>query len=67
MKPLKQIREEKGYSVQDLADKIGVTRQTVYNYEKEGFASATLGNMMKLFEVLEIELKDIDVNYKEEK
>ena len=34
MASLKEIRKEKGYTVEEMADKMGVTSRTYYNYER---------------------------------
>ena len=49
---LKRIRIERGLSVGELADGIGVSRTMIYSYEHSGFG-ATLSTVVKLEELLD--------------
>ena len=55
---IKEIREELNLSQQELADKIGVSRQTIYYLEK-GSYNPSLTISFKIAEVLEKPLKEI--------
>ncbi len=55
---IKEIREEYNLSQQELADKIGVSRQTIYYLEK-GSYNPSLTISFKIAEVLEKPLKEI--------
>ena len=50
---VKELRKEKGYTQEDLAEIIGVSRQTVNAIEKEKFDPSlnTAFKMAKLFEL----------------
>ena len=51
---IKERREALGWSVEELADKIGVARQTVYKWEKGSVKNIDrdyIGKMAKLFHV----------------
>lgn len=68
MKTLKEHRIEKGYSVQELAKEVGVTRQSIYNYENEGFGSANVHTLANIVMVLGIDVNQLDLELnKEEK
>jgi putative transcriptional regulator len=55
---IKEIRDELNLSQQELADKIGVSRQTIYYLEK-GSYNPSLTISFKIAEVLEKPLKEI--------
>ncbi len=60
-KALKKIREEKGLSLKDVAEKIGVSRRVVLMYENNE-ARATLETAVKLEEFLKVPVaKPIDI------
>lgn len=49
---LREIRKERGISLGELGDKIGVSRRTIYKYEQEG-AGATFETALRLEEYLD--------------
>ena len=55
---LKQCRKEKGFSQKKLAEGIGVTEQTIYNWEK-GKSWSQLDTMSRLCEILEIDAEKL--------
>ena len=65
MPSLKEMRKEKGYTVEEMADKMGVTSRTYYNYERHP-EDLTLTKAVNLCRHLECSLEDIflptDVN-----
>lgn len=57
MNILKQLRERSGYSQQELAEKIGVTRQTIIAYEAGRTPSAqSIKKLAQLFGISEGDL-----------
>lgn len=58
---LKQIRRFRGITQEQLAERIGVTTDTIGNYEnKEGrIAKASYETLQKIAEVLEVRIEDI--------
>lgn len=62
-KKLQQIREDRGYSLEDVATKVGKARQTIYKYE-QGFISISVDNLKEILDVYGISwgkfLDDID-------
>lgn len=50
---LKQVREDKGVSISELARKSGVSRQTIYNIEMDENASVRSSTMESLAQALE--------------
>lgn len=58
---LKQIRRFRGITQEDLADRVGVTTETIGHYEnKEGrLAKASYETLKKIAEVLEVQIEDI--------
>ena len=55
---LKSIRKSKGYTQQDLADLVGVSKNTIYSIEKEEFYP-NLHTTMNLLKVLHCDLDDL--------
>lgn len=55
---LRAIREERGLTVQELARRAGVTRQTIYTAEA-GTREPTTRTLRKLAEVLGIAVADL--------
>ena len=55
---LKKMRICKGLSVQELADKINVCRQSIYNYES-GSQFPNKGVLKKLCKVFNCNIKDL--------
>lgn len=47
MLTLRSLRQQKGLSIMDVAEKVGVQRQTVYQWER-GETLPTLGNLVLL-------------------
>ena len=45
---IKKIREEKGISVIELADKLGVSRATIYRYENNEIMKFPIGNIIPI-------------------
>lgn len=63
MNRLKQLRESKGMTQQELADMVGVTKGAVIHWEKYGFSSADkLQKLADCFEVSISYLLDYDTN-----
>lgn len=63
MKRLKQLRESKGMTQQELADLVGVTKGAVLHWEKYGFSSADkLNKLADCFDVSISYLLDYDTN-----
>lgn len=50
---LKELREKTGYSLQDLADKIGVSKQSIHKFEN-GVVNASSQTVLKLSEVFSV-------------
>ena len=51
---LRQAREQFGFTQQDLAEKLGVTKSAVGNYEN-GVSSPKWDVLLKIFDVLQVE------------
>lgn len=51
---LRQAREQSGFTQQDLAEKLGVTKSAVGNYEN-GVSSPKRDVLLKIFDVLQVE------------
>lgn len=63
MNKLKQLRESKGMTQQELADMVGVTKGAVIHWEKYGFSSADkLQKLADCFDVSISYLLDYDTN-----
>jgi transcriptional regulator with XRE-family HTH domain len=58
MKKLKKIRLERGISQKELAEKTGLTRQTIHNIEN-GKQYPKLSNIIKIAEVLKISIYEV--------
>ena len=50
---LKELREKNAYSLQDLADKIGVSKQSIHKFEN-GIVNASSETVLKLSEVFNV-------------
>lgn len=50
---LKTIREAQGYSLSEIADKVGKSRKTIHAYEKGtiGISVSNLQNILKIYNV----------------
>ena len=55
---LKEIREEKGFSISKLAKISGVTRQTIYRLENEEDESVKSKTLKSLAEALGVKVTD---------
>lgn len=55
---IKKLREEGGYSQQSLADKVGVHKNTVINWET-GETDMKSADLVKLSNVLDCSIEDI--------
>ena len=53
---LRQAREQSGLTQQDLAEKLGVTKSAIGNYEN-GVSSPKWDVLLKIFDVLQVEPK----------
>ena len=58
MASLKEMRKEKGYTVEEMADKMGVTSRTYYNYERHP-EDLTIAKAVTICTHLECSLEDI--------
>lgn len=56
---LKEVREAKGFTVLELAQKSAVTRQTIYNIEKNANAVVSSSVMEALSKALGTKTSDI--------
>lgn len=56
---LREIREEKGMTVLELARKSGVTRQTIYNIESDVNASVSSKVMEAVAKALDVKVGKI--------
>lgn len=52
---LKELRLKKGLTQTELGEKVGVTKQTIINYEK-GITEPSFENLIKLADLLEVSL-----------
>lgn len=55
---VRQLRKSHGWTQQELADKAGITKQTVWNLESARSAPGT-GTLMKLADALGVDLGDL--------
>lgn len=60
-KALQRIREAHGLKPSELADRAGVSRQTVWSYEA-GLSEPRVGNWLSICRVLEIGFDDLYVH-----
>lgn len=58
MANLRQIRKERGMSAQEIAEKLGITRQAVFSWER-GTSKPTLTNALKLAAMLDCTVSDL--------
>lgn len=58
MKRLKEFRESKGYTVEELADMVGVSRQIIYDWEK-GKSYPNVFNALKLAKIFGVSVADL--------
>jgi DNA-binding XRE family transcriptional regulator len=60
-KTLKEWRNERGMSQEELARRLNVSTWTVGRYEAEGFKSAKFETVINITEVLDVKLEDLVV------
>ena len=58
-KTLKEWRNERGMSQEDLARKLDVSTWTVGRYESDGFKNAKFETVINITEVLDVKLEDL--------
>lgn len=58
-KTLKEWRNERGMSQEDLARRLEVSTWSVGRYESEGFKSAKFETVINILKELDIELEDL--------
>lgn len=58
MKRLKEFRERRGYSVEELAEQVGVSRQIIYEWEK-GKSFPNVINALKLSDILKASISEL--------
>lgn len=59
---VRELRLKSGLTQAELADRIGVSENTIANWEK-GTASKWIRNLLKLCEALKCDLRDLDPDY----
>ena len=47
---LKQLREERNYSLEEVAERVGKARQTIFKYEK-GIISISVDNLREILDI----------------
>ncbi len=57
-KKLREVRNEKGYSIKQLADKSGVTANNIYKMERN-FKNISVKTLLRLCKGLEVKVTDI--------
>lgn len=57
-KNLREVRNQKGYSINQLADKSGVTANNIYKMEKD-FKNISVKTLLRFCKVLEVKVTDI--------
>ncbi len=60
-KTLKEWRNERGMSQEDLARKLDVSTWSVVRYESEGFKTAKFETVMKILKELDIKLNQLEI------
>ena len=60
-KTLKEWRNERGMSQEELARKLDVSTWSIARYESEGFKSARFETVIKILKELDIELNQIEI------
>ena len=60
-KTLKEWRNERGMSQEELARRLNVSTWTVGRYESEGFKNAKFETVINITEVLDVKLEDLIV------
>lgn len=56
---LKQVRELKGMTQEELADKANISRQTIVNLESGGVVTTSTKTMLKIAKALNVKVTDI--------
>jgi transcriptional regulator with XRE-family HTH domain len=60
MQTVKQLREGKGWTQLELANKIGVTPSTIYNWERGRF-EPRVGQLRDLAQLFNVRMDEIDL------
>ena len=58
MNRLREIRESKNMTITQLAEKSGITRQTVYRLEAETVDTANSQTLKRLADALDVQISD---------
>jgi putative transcriptional regulator len=58
MKTIRELREARGWSQLELANRLGVTPSTVYNWER-GRSEPTASTLRRIARVFEVSMDDI--------
>ena len=66
MKTIRELRDERGWTQLELAYKLGVTRSTVYNWER-GRAEPSASKLRQIAQVFEVSMDDITLTEPEGK
>lgn len=56
-KNIEMLRNNFGVTQEELAEKIGISRQAVYKWEKDK-STPTIENIMKICEIFDIDIND---------
>ena len=56
---LKEIREKKGFTINELARKSGVSRHTINEIEKHGYQRTKISTWYKLANTLQVDVEEI--------
>lgn len=59
---IRHLRKSKGYTMADLADKLGVSRQQVYNWEHNKHKPRNVDTLKKIAKSLDCSMVEL-VNY----
>ncbi len=60
MKTIRQLREERGWTQLELANRLGVTPSTIYNWERGRFEPRA-SQLRQLAQVLGVKMDDIEL------
>lgn len=58
---MKHWRGARGLSQKELAEKVGVTETSIWNFENRGFGTAKFETVMKIVKVLNIKLDQLEI------